>query len=96
MNLTFTETKTVTVDYELKDVIRYTQRQAGEKSGQCMKVLSGLIKTYRYDLFDTFGPYRVILNGYGEFKHVENLETGEITDARTIYRKLKKIERNEH
>lgn len=94
--LTFT--KEVTTEYTFKQVADYvTKKQRLAKVHhvhKCFKILSDLIRKHRYDLLGTYGGYRIINNGYGEFKYVEIV--GDFSEkknipASTVLRKLKEI-----
>lgn len=56
---------------------------------QGLDMLLGLIRNYRYELFGTFDSYKVITNGYGQFKEVQ-FSHGKAMKAKIIFAKLEK------
>jgi hypothetical protein len=66
-----------------------------EYRSAAIAVVAGLIKKYKFELFQSCDGYRIITNGYGQFKRVEldGVLNGEkkTYDAKLIFRKLKVI-----
>ena len=60
-----------------------------EHRKRAMALTASLIRKHRWDLFGTFAGYRIITNGYGQFKHVE-LDTNRLT-ATQIFDKLERL-----
>ena len=98
--------KTIEIEYTVKaiknavtGVISRGAKDAGRAAmarrdySDCMKLLCGYIRQNRWELFDTFEPYKVIANGYGEFKQVET-ESGLTIKANTILKHMQDNELN--
>jgi len=96
----FKAIKTTEIEYTVKaiknavtGVISRGAKDAGRAAmarrdySDCMKLLCGYMRQNRWELFDTFEPYKVITNGYGEFKQVE-LESGRIVKPDSIFRQM--------
>ena len=56
-----------------------------------LKVLSGLIRENRWELFGTCEGYKIITNGYGQFKEVQ-FSHGNPVKAETIFNKLLQLD----
>lgn len=54
---------------------------------QALDVLCALIRKNRWELFGTFEGYRIITNGYGQFKEVQHSH-GNPVKAETIFNRL--------
>ena len=83
-NLTYTEE--VVTNYSLDEVFYFSTKKQGytehKKAHQCMKILSDLIKKYRWDIMNTFDGYKIITNGYGQFKQLET--SGQLSEKQTF------------
>jgi len=64
-----------------------------EKRDIAMKLLSGYIRKNRWELFNTFAPFKIICNGWGEFTYIETQE-GKKIQAKTIFSKMIHDEKN--
>lgn len=92
LTVTYTTTKTVTLNIEQlkrvttadKHMLSHITREGG------LKMLSGLIRENRYELFDTCEGYKIITNGYGQFKEVQ-FSHGNPVKADIIFRKLEQL-----
>ncbi len=75
----FAYTQTIETSFTLDDIIEFTTAakiQHGKnvhlnKTHQCLSIISNFIKENRFELLGTFAEYRIITNGYAEFKRVE-------------------------
>ena len=95
---TFTETKTTEYPYTLDDVKKNTTNFHRSHNGRapvrkpkrydhCMSLLSDLIRKYRYEILGTYANFKIITNGYGEFKHIEAPEKDNIK-ADTVFNRI--------
>lgn len=57
---------------------------------QALDMLCGLIRKHRFELFGTCEGYRIITNGYGQFKEVK-FSHGNPVKAETVFRKLESL-----
>ena len=83
---TWSETKIVKKSAFLRDILN-------GKAGP--QVQRDLIKQYRYEIFNSYGPYKIITNGYGELKEVILTETGKILSAEQTYEQIKNAKMKE-
>jgi hypothetical protein len=92
LTVTYTTIKTVTLNIEqLKRACTADKHMLShiDRNG-ALKILSGLIRKHRYDLFGTCEGYRIITNGYGQFKEVD-FSHGNPVKAETIFNKLEQF-----
>ena len=54
-----------------------------------MERLSKLIRKHRWELFGTYGPYKIICDGYGGFQYVEMSDSKKRFNAKTILEQIK-------
>ena len=64
---------------------------AGINREDALDVLSGLIRENRWELFGTCEGYKIITNGYGQFKEVQ-FSHGNPVKAETIFNKLLQLD----
>ena len=87
--------------YSFKEVRRYTQISRCNKSvylrqkyDDCMTILKTLIKKYRWELFNTHDGLKIMINGYGDFNHIEThglMDKKKTILASTVYNKLERL-----
>jgi len=94
MSLTHTETKTTTTEYSVADIEKYTTKATYPANGfpkphmraahcrRCRELLSDFIRDNRWEMLGTFDGFKIITNGYGEFKRVET--TGMLQEVKHI------------
>ena len=58
---------------------------------EALTMLSSLVRKNRWELFGTFEGYRIITNGYGQFKQVEFDYEQPVNNAETIFNKLEQL-----
>jgi len=87
---TIKKTYNFTWDIFIKTIVGDTR---GVQKDRCMKILSELLKKYRWELFETYAGYRIITNGYGG---VNRIEIGDRTiKKQELVRRLKEIYEDE-
>ena len=92
LTLTITDTRIYTFNLEQLQHAVTADKLMGYPFGReyALDVLCGLIRKNRYDIIGNHEPYKVITNGYGQFKYVEAYH-GDKLDATVIFAKLKKL-----
>ena len=90
--------KEKTVSYSLNEIIRinkldphiHSLRGKSSLANReiCLRLLTQIIKSNRWKLFGTYGPYKVITSGYRQFKRIELSESGKSIKACDIYNNL--------
>ena len=92
LTLSTIETKTFTFTLDQLKFAVTVEKPIGYPvtRAQAMDVLCGLLRKHRYELFGNCEPYKVITNGYGQFKYVEAYH-GDKYDAKLIFAKLEKL-----
>lgn len=98
---TFVQAKTVT--YSLDDIIKYTTNLVRavqhrinpvdsklKHTKPCLDFISKCLKENRWEMLKTFEGFKIILNGYGEFKEVVT-DSGVVFNSNQIFEKMKLI-----
>ena len=89
LTVIYTETKSVTLNIEqLKRAAMADKHMLShiDRNG-ALKMLSGIIRENRLELFGTYDGYKIITNGYGQFKEIQFSHSNPI-DAELIFKKL--------
>jgi len=101
---THTHVKAKTVTYSLDDIIKYTTNLVRpnhnrmvrvfnkvEHTKACLDFISKCLKENRWEMLKTFEGFKIILNGYGEFKEVVT-SSGVVFNSNQIFNKMRLIE----
>jgi hypothetical protein len=91
--LTLTRTTTEEITFTLPQLKRAVTAEkmfmTGINREDALKVLAGLVREHRYDIWGTAEGYTIITNGYGQFKHIRTSHSNPL-DADRLFELLEK------